>query len=145
VIIFVSGPYSRPITTGYFDDFSFSPSGVIPYPFTGFLRPIDNLPTLNIVKGGSTIPVKFSLGGDVGLGIMAAGSPASSAVGCDGSAPTSDLEETITAGSSPLSYDSETQIYTYAWKTNKSWASTCRQLSVTLTDGTVHRANFQFK
>ena len=39
------------------------------------LSPVDNLPTLNIAKAGSTIPVKFSLGGDYGLSILAVGSP----------------------------------------------------------------------
>jgi extracellular elastinolytic metalloproteinase len=31
------------------------------------------------------------------------------------------------------------------WKTNKAWAGTCRQLIVTLVDGTSHRADFKFK
>jgi hypothetical protein len=36
------------------------------YNFSGFFQPVDNLPTLNIAKAGSAIPVKFSLGGDQG-------------------------------------------------------------------------------
>jgi hypothetical protein len=35
--------------------------------------------------------------------------------------------------------------YTYAWKTDRSWAGTCRQFIVLLMDGTYHRANFAFK
>ncbi|MGE5603197.1 MAG: lamin tail domain-containing protein, partial [Nitrososphaerales archaeon] len=35
--------------------------------FTGFFQPVDNLPTLNTVKAGSAIPVKFGLGGVKGL------------------------------------------------------------------------------
>jgi hypothetical protein len=35
--------------------------------------------------------------------------------------------------------------YRYSWSTPKSWAGTCRQLIVTLTDGTVHRSNVRFK
>ena len=56
---------------------SVSAAGVIKvhWPFTGFFSPVDNLPTLNIAKAGSTIPVKFSLGGDYGLSILAVGSP----------------------------------------------------------------------
>ena len=42
------------------------------WPFTGFFSPVDNLPTVNVAKAGSTIPVKFSLGGNRGLGILAA-------------------------------------------------------------------------
>jgi hypothetical protein len=32
----------------------------------------------------------------------------------------------------------------YNWKTDARWAGTCRQLIVTLDDGTSHRANFNF-
>jgi hypothetical protein len=38
-----------------------------------------------------------------------------------------------------------TNTYTYVWKTDKSWAGTCRQLTVRVNDGTDHLANFKFK
>ncbi|WP_156890657.1 PxKF domain-containing protein [Meiothermus rufus] len=34
--------------------------------------------------------------------------------------------------------------YTYPWKTEKSWAGSCRQVVVRYTDGTTYRANFNF-
>jgi len=37
-----------------------------------------------------------------------------------------------------------TGIYTYNWKTQKSWVNTCRRLVVKLVDGTVHYADFNF-
>jgi hypothetical protein len=40
---------------------------------------------------------------------------------------------------------SSTNRYTYVWKTDKSWSGTCRQLAVTLSDGTTHVAGFKFK
>jgi len=43
---------------------------LIDYDFAGFFQPIDNLPTLNGVKAGSAVPVKFSLGGNHGLDIL---------------------------------------------------------------------------
>jgi hypothetical protein len=43
-----------------------------------------------------------------------------------------------------LSFDPATNTYTYVWKTEKAWANTCRQLIVTLKDGSVQRANFNF-
>ena len=43
------------------------------YSFTGFFSPVDNLPALNAVKGGASVPVKFSLAGDQGLDIFAVG------------------------------------------------------------------------
>jgi hypothetical protein len=50
---------------------------------------------------------------------------------------------TDTAGGSGLQYDPGTGTYTYVWKTSKSWAGTCQQFDLRLTDGTDHTANFQ--
>jgi hypothetical protein len=35
--------------------------------------------------------------------------------------------------------------YTYVWKTDRSWAGTCRKFVLTLSDGTTHEALFRFK
>jgi YVTN family beta-propeller protein len=114
------------------------------YSFSGFFRPVDNTPTLNLAKAGSAIPVKFSLGGEKGLSIFATGYPKSQNVNCDTSTPDA-IEETVTAGSSSLSYDPIADQYVYVWKTDKAWAGTCRQLMVRLDDLTDHVANFKFK
>jgi hypothetical protein len=55
-----------------------------------------------------------------------------------------DIEQTVTAGGSSLSYDAGTGTYTYVWKTDKTWANTCRRLTVRLSDGTDHWADFRF-
>lgn len=115
------------------------------YDFTGFFQPVDNLPVLNVVQAGRSVPVKFSLSGYKGLDIFAAGSPSSGPIACSSSDPAVDLEETVTAGGSTLSYNSTTDQYNYVWKTDPGWAGTCRQLVVTLNDGSVHRANFKFR
>ena len=75
---------------------------------------------------------------------MAADYPASQPMSCTTSAPTADLEETVTAGNSSLTYDAGSARYTYVWKTEKSWAGTCRKLTVKLIDGTEHTALFKF-
>ena len=51
----------------------------------------------------------------------------------------------MTAGASSLSYDAATGQYSYTWKTENSWAGSCRQLIVHLIDGTDHIASFKFK
>ena len=114
------------------------------YNFTGFFAPVDNLPTFNVVNAGKAIPVKFSLSGNKGLNIFAAGYPISVAINCDGSGE-SEVEETLNAGQSSLNYDSSSDQYNYIWKTQNSWANTCRQLVVKLNDGTEHIANFRFR
>ena len=123
---------------------NWGPAPQQPHSFTGFFQPVDNLPTLNIVNAGRAIPVKFSLGGDQGLDIFAPGYPASTTATCDMTAGDA-IEQTVTAGSSSLSYDSTTDQYTYVWKTEKAWAGSCRTLVVKLDDGTYHQANFIFK
>jgi len=117
----------------------------VQYNFAGFFPPVANLPALNIVQAGRGVPVKFSLSGNKGLGIFAAGSPSSGPIVCNSSDPATVLEETVTAGGSSLSYDPIADIYNYIWKTDQAWAGTCRQLVVQLNDGTTHRANFKFK
>ena len=117
----------------------------VAYNFAGFFQPVDNLPALNVVQAGRAIPVKFSLSGFKGLGIFAQGSPESGPIACNSSDPATDLEETVNAGGSSLSYNAATDQYNYVWKTDPSWAGTCRQLVVTLNDGSTHRANFKFK
>ncbi len=114
----------------------------VTYAWTGFFRPVDNLPTMNVAKAGSAIPVKFSLSGNQGMGIFATGYPRTVPIACDlGYQDT--IEETVTAGGSSLSYDSLTDQYNYVWKTDKGWAGTCRQLQVKLIDGQVFTANFK--
>ncbi|MFH0352336.1 MAG: PxKF domain-containing protein [Chromatiales bacterium] len=51
----------------------------------------------------------------------------------------------MTADGSSLSYDPASGQYKYVWKTQTSWAGTCRQLLVTLDDGSVYKANFKLK
>jgi predicted extracellular nuclease len=114
------------------------------YAFSGFFPPVDNPPTINVVNAGRAIPVKFRLGGDQGLAIFASGYPTSQPIACDTGAVADPVEETIPAGSSLLTYNATTQVYTYAWKTNRAWAGTCRQLIVRLNDGTDHIAYFRF-
>ncbi len=114
------------------------------YDFSGFLSPVKNQEAgayvLNPVKAGSTVPVKFSIGGDFGLGILPSGSPVSAIIPCNGGAIGSGGEPTASVGGG-LSFDGSH--YGYHWKTDKSWTG-CRQLIVTLDDGSEHRASFQF-
>jgi len=115
------------------------------YNWTGFFSPVDNLPTQNVAKAGSAIPVKFSLSGDQGLDIFESGYPNSVAIDCDSGDLNDNIEVTVNAVGSSLKYDATADQYIYVWKTEKTWAGTCRQLQVKLIDGTLHLANFKFK
>ena len=117
---------------------------VVIWNFTGFLQPIDTLPVRNRANSGSAIPVKFRLGGNQGLDILSAGYPRVFAVNCGVSAPEDTIEETDATSSSGLQYDAGSDTYSFVWKTDKSWAGSCRQLHVKLLDGTNHIAEFHF-
>ena len=114
------------------------------YDFSGFFKPVKNVPAVNTAKAGSSIPIKFSLGGDFGLDILAVGYPVSAQADCDSGVP-GGKEETLTAGGSSLNYDAEEDQYIYVWKTSGDWAGTCRDLTVLLKDGSYHLASFKFK
>lgn len=117
--------------------------GRVAYAPSGFFAPVDNLPTINIVKAGSAVPIKFSLGGNRGLNVFAAGSPSSSATAC-GSGPSDDLESTVSAAGSTLTYANASDRYQYVWKTNNAWKG-CRELVLHFRDGSVMRARFMFR
>ena len=125
---------------------SLSPFGLfeaVPW-FRGFFPPVDNAPTRNIVKAGAAVPVKFSMNGYWGMGIIEAGYPASQPILCATGTPSDVITETVNAGSSSLTYDSSSDHYKYVWKTEKSWANSCRRLQMRLQDGSVHTADFGF-
>ena len=48
------------------------------------------------------------------------------------------MEQTLTANSSGLAYDTESGQCTYMWKASKDWAGTYRQLVMKLVGGPVH-------
>jgi len=135
--------YAR-VKNGRIDIGAFESEPASTFTFTGFFSPVQNQPEVNLLKAGSAVPVKFGLGGDQGLTIFASGYPKSERVTCDTSAPVEALTETVSAGGSSLAYDAITQQYNYVWKTDKSWASTCRVLTLMFTDGTTRSASFKF-
>ena len=88
------------------------------------------------------------LRGDQGLNIFVKATDGSSypkfaAISCDSTDPIDDIEQTVTANASGLTYDATTDRYTYVWKTSKEWRG-CRQLVIKLNDGSFHKANFKF-
>lgn len=115
------------------------------YTFSGFYSPVDNSPTINTVKAGSAIPVKFGLAGAQGLNIFAAGNPTSQRINCATAAPYAEIEETVTAGNSSLTYDAGTSRYHYVWKSSSTWSGTCRRLTLVFDDGTRRSADFKFR
>jgi extracellular elastinolytic metalloproteinase len=119
----------------------------------GFQAPIRSGPgELNTVGAGSTIQLRFSLGSDQGLDILASNSPFSRQVDCTTLAVVSEGPDitprarpinTVAAGGSGLTVNGA-GVYRYGWKTMEEWFGTCRELVLTRTDGVQHRAFFHF-
>jgi hypothetical protein len=126
----------------------------VSYDWAGFFQPIDNKDAngnyiLNKTKAGSTVPVKFSLGGNQGLNIFFDSTYSKVSVTPCSADPNADLiEEYSTATVSGLKYDSTVNPpigqYIYNWKTGSKWAGQCRSLVVKLKDGASRRADFNF-
>ena len=116
-----------------------------PYAFSGFNAPVEHRPTVNTVNAGRAIPVKFGLGGDQGIAIFDPGYPKAQRIDCQTGVDVNEITETVTAGASSLSYDAGSGTYHYVWKTDPSWAGTCRRLVLGLNDSSSHSADFQLK
>lgn len=120
-------------------------SVTVTYPFTGFFQPVANLPFINKVRAGKAIPVRFSLGGNRGLNILATGYPTVTPIQCPYYAPENTITDanTVAVTSSSLIYYAASNQYIYVWKTDKAWKNSCRKLTIRLNDGTDHVALFK--
>jgi HYR domain-containing protein len=115
----------------------------VTYSWNGFFQPIDNVGVVNKAKAGQSIPVKFSLGGNQGLNILAAGYPGF----VTGSVPPADTTDDVEvyATSVPgLTYDAAADQYVYVWKTPTTLAGKSGTLQLRLADGSMHTALFTF-
>jgi hypothetical protein len=114
------------------------------YDWTGFLDPVTSGPEYNRVDAGEVVPVMWSLNGNRGLGVLS-GTPATIASsGCNGQR--NDVSWTLPASwAAGLEYYAQFDLYLWPFRTQSSWRNTCRQLTVTLNDGTSHTAIFRFR
>jgi hypothetical protein len=106
------------------------------YDFSGFFAPVAAAyPATNSLPAGDAIPFKFRLHGNQGLDVLAAGSPTWASCGSAGD---------TTPARGTLSYSASNDRYTYLAATDKAWRGACRDLVLTLRDGTTHRARIAF-
>jgi hypothetical protein len=116
------------------------------YDFEGFLWPVRNRPRVNSWSPGVPVPIRFGLGGNLGLDVIEKGWPQVAEVDCD-------FKEEPERGEPAqhsrlvkgLIYFKRKQRYLFLWKTDRDWAGSCRQFILKLKDGTVKRADFKFR
>ena len=116
-----------------------------PYNFIGFLQPVDNAPVLNTGSAGKTYPVKWRLTnpstGTYISNLTTVTSIQYAPVSC--SNLTTDLSsplDTTATGGTALRYDSTANQFVYNWSAPSQKG--CYVLILTLSDGSVHTANF---
>ena len=107
------------------------------YDFSGFATPVDANGTIADAKAGEPVPLKFSLGGDRGLGLVT-GVTWQTASCADW---TAGVPQAATA---QLSYAPSSGRYTDTVSTAKSWKGSCRILTLELADGTQHTVRVSF-
>ncbi len=115
---------------------------------TGFYQPVDMNSFVNVVKAGSTVPLKFEVFGDrtVPSTEISDGSVVKTLkqklTSCDPSAPTDEVETTATGGTL-LRYDSTAGQFIYNWKTPLQKG--CYTVTMTLLDDSTIQALFRLK
>jgi hypothetical protein len=128
---------------------------VLAWTLKGFYQPVD-MDTLtkvmvNIVKGGSTVPLKFEIfAGPTELTATTYGTPSAPVgifsakkVACD-SSDTPDEIEVYTTGGTVFRYDGTSGQYIYNWQVPKG-AGICYDTTFTAADGSMLTAHFKSK
>jgi hypothetical protein len=118
------------------------------YTFGGFYWPVRNPPTVNVMKAGWLVPLRWSLldgNGKVVSDRKTFKSVSSRAVSCQSGAPSATVGETQSGGSAGLFYSPITKKFVYLWKTSTGWKGTCRVMTLELSDGQRKEALFRFQ
>lgn len=118
---------------------------VLPYTFNGFFAPVDMGGVFNVVKGGSTAPMKFEIfAGPLELTDVAfVQSFLATPIACDPTAPLEIIETTTTGGTS-LRYDFVEGQFINNWQTPKK-PGFCYKATITTIDGSTLEALFKLK
>jgi hypothetical protein len=115
---------------------------------TGFYQPVDMPPTINTIKGGSTVPLKFNIYDSNGVEKTSVsdvmyGTVQVAEYSCSGGPedPMGDLPNT---GATALRYDTTGHQFIQNWQTPKA-AGHCYRVRMTAIDGSVIEALFKTK
>lgn len=115
------------------------------YTIDGFYKPIDNLPTVNGAKAGSTIPIKFNV---LLRGVIQSDTSLVHTIiqttPCTAGADTDMLTTAeLSSGNTTLRFDSTAQQMIFNWKTPKTPG--CYLVTINVTDATPLTAKFLLK
>jgi DNA-binding beta-propeller fold protein YncE len=117
-----------------------------PLDWRGFRRPLRPPPVVNVRDAGDDVDIRFSLGGFVGLDVLAPGAPSYARVDCDH--PEDQIGDTRAAVSAlrrPRVRYLGGGVYRFVWDTKAIWTGTCRRFTLTLADGSTHDLLFHLR
>lgn len=116
----------------------------VAYGFGGFAAPVDST-VVNVVKAGRTVPLTFSVTDAGGAPVvdLTAVSVQATSLSCGSGDTVSLLSETATGGSGLQNLGGGQ--YQFNWATPKSYAGSCKTVSLNLGDGVAHDLQFQLK
>jgi hypothetical protein len=120
---------------------------VLAWTLDGFYRPVSmGSGTVNTVKAGSTVPLKFNvhkgstpLTSDIGATFTA------KKVGCDGGDAVEPVDEFATTGGTSLRYDAAGGQWVQNWATPAGGKGSCYRVTMTTADGSSISADFKLK
>jgi hypothetical protein len=118
---------------------------VLAWTLKGFYQPVDMNGVVNIVKNGSTVPLKFEIfaGATESTDTGDVDSLTATQIDCDSSSAADDIEVTATGGTS-LRYDATAGQFIYNWQTPKK-PGNCYRVTMTTDDGSSLVALFKLK
>jgi hypothetical protein len=117
---------------------------VLAWTLKGFYQPVDMNNVFNVVKGGSTVPLKFEVFAGTELtATSVVKSFVQTKVACDGTAPADDIE-VVTTGGTSLRYDTTAGQFIQNWQTPKT-AGICYKVTMTTLDNSALVTFFKLK
>jgi hypothetical protein len=108
------------------------------YSFSGFESPVNTSRLVDNAKAGDALPLKFSLQGDRGLGIVSRTTWQPASCGDWSSLATA------TTGSGKISYNPSIDRYLDLLATDPNWKGSCRTVDLQLADNTHHTIHVRF-
>jgi hypothetical protein len=129
-------------------DFNYVPGAlnVAAWTLRGFYSPVDMNSILNVVKSGSTVPLKFEVfSGGTEITDVAQVKSLTYVIATCTSAFGTDEIETLATGGTVLRYDSTSGQFIYNWKTPSGSAGKCFRVTLTTQDNSTLVAYFKMK
>jgi hypothetical protein len=123
-----------------------TPLWIPQYTLSGFYAPVDMGGTLNTVKGGSTVPLKFEVfwGDTEQTNVAVVDRFEVDPIVCPGATVPADDIEFTTTGQTSLRYDPTDGQFIQNWKTPKK-AGACYEVTMFTVDGSSISAEFKLK